>query len=73
MEDGSHFTSDNVQAKKNRSPIQGNGSHERPPVAGVLRDLRVALKNESLIETRVGHRVSKGGFALCGVRLRALP
>lgn len=60
MEDGSHFTSDNVQAKKNRSPIQGNGSHERPPVAGVLRDLRVALKNESLVETR--HRVSKRGF-----------
>ena len=26
-----------------------------------------------LVETRVGHRVSKGDFVSCGTRLRALP
>ena len=32
-----------------------------------------ALSDYFLIETRVGHRVSRGDFGLCGVRLRALP
>jgi len=29
--------------------------------------------NESFVETRVGHRVSRGNFARCDGRLRALP
>ncbi|OUP59622.1 hypothetical protein B5F15_04170 [Butyricicoccus pullicaecorum] len=56
-----------------KDPIRLVGSYERPLAAGKLRILRDALFLFVLVETRVGHRVSKGNFAVCGQRLRALP
>ncbi|OUP52659.1 hypothetical protein B5F17_08105 [Butyricicoccus pullicaecorum] len=56
----------NKMRKKKRRP-QTAQSLERPTIRLVFPFLFV------LIETRVGHRVSKGNSGLCGVRLRALP
>ncbi len=51
-----------------KDPIQQVGFYERPLAAGKLRILRDALFLFVLVETRVGHRVSKGDSARCGER-----